>query len=244
MIKKQWFETWFDSSYYHILYNNRNEEEAKEFIQNLLKEIKLPAKAKVLDLACGKGRHAKTLHENGLIVTGADLAANSILEANKMSSENLNFIVHDMREPIKNEKFDAVFNLFTSFGYFDDLSDNDRVIESIHQMLNEQGILVIDFMNAIKVRQQLVTNETKIIDNIHFKIHKSVLKKHIYKIIKFTDEDHSFEFVEKVQMIELADFEKLLNQHNFEILNKFGNFKLEEFHETTSDRLIIIARKK
>ena len=97
-------------------------------------------------MACGKGRHSVTLNKHGLTVLGVDLAPNSILEAQKSETTNLSFGVHDMREVIAGKTFDAIFNLFTSFGYFDDLNDNVRVVQSMHSMLNDEGILVIDFL--------------------------------------------------------------------------------------------------
>ncbi|MFN3940966.1 MAG: YkgJ family cysteine cluster protein, partial [Chitinophagales bacterium] len=82
-----------------------------------------PAVSKILDLACGKGRHSIYLNQLGYDVTGADLSENSIKEASKFANEKLHFKVHDMRIPFE-EKYDAIFNLFTSFGYFENDADN------------------------------------------------------------------------------------------------------------------------
>ena len=81
MQKKEWFAEWFDTSYYHILYQNRNDEEAKRFIQALLGVLKLTPNSSLLDLACGKGRHAVTLNSSGHRVLGVDLSAQSIAAA-------------------------------------------------------------------------------------------------------------------------------------------------------------------
>ncbi|MBC7524978.1 MAG: methyltransferase domain-containing protein, partial [Flavobacterium sp.] len=115
---KTWYASWFDSPYYHILYKDRNYREAQIFMDNLTRYLNLPEKAKVLDLACGKGRHSIYLNQLGFEVTGVDLSENSILEAKKNENESLHFNVHDMRNPF-HQKFDAIFNLFTSFGYFE-----------------------------------------------------------------------------------------------------------------------------
>ncbi|MFM1914418.1 MAG: hypothetical protein RLZZ531_87, partial [Bacteroidota bacterium] len=127
MSKKDWFEDWFDTGYYHLLYQNRDEREAERFIQKLMVHLNLPASSKLLDLACGKGRHAKFLSDLGHDVLGVDLSQNSISNARQWSNEHLRFETHDMREVIENEQFDAIFNLFTSFGYFDHESENQRV---------------------------------------------------------------------------------------------------------------------
>ena len=122
-----WFESWFDTKYYHILYKERNDEEAQLLMDNLTHYLNLPEDAKILDLACGKGRHAIYLNSLGFDVTGIDLSENSIKEASQFANEKLHFKVHDMRETC-NEKYDAIFNLFTSFGYFEDDTDNYKTI--------------------------------------------------------------------------------------------------------------------
>ena len=114
-VSENWFESWFDTEYYHILYKERNDEEAQLLMDNLTHYLNLPEDAKILDLACGKGRHAIYLNSLGFDVTGADLSENSIKEASEFANEKLHFKVHDMRETC-NEKYDAIFNLFTSFG--------------------------------------------------------------------------------------------------------------------------------
>ena len=243
-MEKEWFASWFDTSYYHTLYKNRNDAEAKKFILNLIGNLKLPKTDKVLDLACGKGRHSVTLNESGYDVLGVDLSPASIASANNYKNDRLRFEVHDMREVIKNESFGAIFNLFTSFGYFDDTEDNKKVLNSIHSMLSNEGVLVIDFMNAKRVIENLVETEVKRVDELVFNISRRYDGNHIYKEIKFEDIGKSFSYTERVQALKKDDFENLLSACNFEILRTFGDFNLSEFNEKDSDRLIIIAQKK
>lgn len=243
MSSKEWFAEWFDTSYYHTLYKNRNDEEAEQFISKLLAFLNLKENAYVLDLACGKGRHSVTLNKHGLSVLGVDLAPNSIQEARKSQQAGLSFDVHDMRDVIEGESFDAIFNLFTSFGYFDDLNDNVRVVQSIYTMLNHDGIVVIDFMNASKVIANLVNEEEKEIDGINFTIERIYDGQHIFKHIKFNDDGNDFHFTERVQALKKDDFYDLLTENKFDIIRTFGDFSLNDFDEKTSDRLIIIARK-
>ncbi|MDA7708179.1 class I SAM-dependent methyltransferase, partial [Flavobacteriaceae bacterium] len=100
------------------MYKNRNHQEAREFIKKLLKHLKLKKKSKVLDAGCGKGRHSIEIEKLGHIVTGIDLSKNSIKSAKKHENINLKFLVHDILKPL-NIEFDAVLNLFTSFGYYE-----------------------------------------------------------------------------------------------------------------------------
>lgn len=242
-MKNEWFASWFDTKYYHTLYQHRDEKEAKIFIQKLIENLQIPKGEKVLDLACGKGRHSITLNELGYDVIGADLSSNSIAIASKSSKPGLHFVVHDMRETIPNTSFSAVFNLFTSFGYFDKESDNLKVLESIHKMLEEKGLLIIDFMNITHVINKLTPEETKNINGIEFRISKKYDGKHIFKEIKFEDNREKFHYTEKVQVLTFEIFEKLLSQTGFKILRTFGDIDLNPFDKINSDRLIIIAQK-
>ena len=243
MTATPWFASWFDTSYYHQLYNHRSEEEAQAFIERLVDFLALEPKTEVLDLACGKGRHARTLHTLGLNVLGTDLSPESIAFANESAVNGLQFKVQDMREPLLNKSFDAVFNLFTSFGYFDSTVENQRVIDTVNSMLKPRGILVIDFLNAQRVINTLVPAEEVQRDALTFKIRREIRASKVIKHIEFTDEGKDFHYIEQVQLLGLADFQDLLNEY-FHILHTFGNYALDAFDPSTSPRLIIIAQKK
>lgn len=242
MKRKEWFADWFDTSYYHILYKNRNDQEAEGFISKLVNNLDLAPMSNVLDLACGKGRHSVTLNKLGYDVLGVDLSSQSIAHASKMASEHLQFAVQDMREPIPGKTFDAVFNLFTSFGYFDAIEDNQRVIQSVKQMLKPGGLFIIDFMNARQVVDTLIEDEQKTIEGITFNIQREYDGSHIIKHIQFEDDSKEFSYTERVQALQLPDFRSLLEDENFQILRTFGDFDLQPYEESSSERLIIIAR--
>lgn len=130
MENAEWYVDWFNSPYYHLLYNNRNYKEANFFIDKLCGHLELKPGAAIWDLACGKGRHSIALSKKDFYVTGTDLSVNSITEASLSAGPNLQFFVHDMRQPFKVNYFDAVFNLFTSIGYFKDTGDNYEVFKN------------------------------------------------------------------------------------------------------------------
>ena len=238
---QNWFTSWFDTPYYHILYKDRNYREAQIFMDNLTHYLNLPEKAKVLDLACGKGRHSIYLNQLGFNVLGADLSENSIAEANKNSNETLHFKVHDMREPFE-EKFDAIFNLFTSFGYFESDDDNLTTLKAIKESLSEYGFAVIDFMNVAQVIETLVPEEVKTVDGIDFKIKRYVKDGHIFKEIDFEDQGRKYHFTEKVKALTLNDFQQLMDEAGIFLLDIFGDYKLKKFHKTESERLIMIFK--
>jgi SAM-dependent methyltransferase len=236
-----WYASWFNTPYYHILYKDRDYEEAQAFMDNLTHYLNLPEDAKILDLACGKGRHSIYLNELGYEVTGADLSENSINDASKSANEKLHFVVHDMRISFE-EKFDAIFNLFTSFGYFEDDADNLTTLKAIRDSLSEYGFAVIDFMNVDFVLENLIPEETKTVDGIDFHIKRYEKDNHIYKEISFTDKGENFHFTEKVQALRLADFEKMMEEAEIYLLDVFGDYKLRKFYKAQSERLILIFK--
>ncbi len=238
---QNWYASWFDTDYYHILYKDRHYEEAQLFIDNITHYLNLPENAKVLDLACGRGRHSIYLNKLGYDVLGTDLSANSIRFAKQFENETLHFAQHDMAVPCQ-QKFDVVFNLFTSFGYFDDDDKNLETLIAIKESLTEYGFAVLDFMNVEKVIQNLVEEETKEVDGITFYIKRKYENGHIFKNIRFTDKGQNFEFTERVKALTLEDFEALLEKAGMYLLETFGDYKLNRFYKNSSDRLILLFK--
>ncbi len=238
-----WFANWFDSEYYHTLYKNRDKKEAEFFIQNLVQYLNFQKKRKLLDIACGKGRHATYFNSLGFDVVGIDLSSNSITTAKKYKNETLQFFKHDMREVYQENEFDVVTNLFTSFGYFEKDEDEQKAINAMASNLKEEGLLVIDFMNAKKVITNLVASEQKIIDDITFDINRKIVDQYIIKDIRISDSKIHHHFQEKVKALTLIDFSEFITHARLKIIDIFGNYKLEEFNAQTSDRLILICKK-
>jgi cyclopropane fatty-acyl-phospholipid synthase-like methyltransferase len=236
---KEWFASWFDTRYYHILYKHRDYTEAQEFMQNLVTFLKLQKGDLVLDLACGKGRHSIYLNKLGFNVIGADLSKNSIQMAKKFENSTLHFEEHDMRNAFTT-KFNAIFNLFTSFGFFEDDKEDIAILKNIKNGLKSNGIAVIDFMNSKKVIANLIPNETQTIDGITFNITRYVAKGFIVKEINFDAEGKHHTYFEKVKSLDLFKINSYVNSVGFRIKHTFGNYQLDSFNEETSDRLILV----
>ncbi|NIK93413.1 methyltransferase domain-containing protein [Mangrovimonas sp. CR14] len=238
---QQWYASWFDTPFYHILYKDRDHHEAQLFMDNLTGYLNLPEQADILDLACGRGRHSVYLNNLGYQVTGIDLSEKSIAYAKQFETDSLKFEVHDMCEPYP-KKFDAVFNLFTSFGYFDQEEDNLKTIKAIKQDLNDYGFGVIDFMNVSFVANHLITEDQKTVNGIDFYLKRYVKDGHIFKDIEFEFENKNYHFQERVKALTLKDFEALFEKAGCYLLDVFGDYKLRKFYEASSERLIMIFK--
>ncbi|SFZ91867.1 Methyltransferase domain-containing protein [Flaviramulus basaltis] len=237
----KWFTSWFDTPFYHTLYKDRNANEAQTFMDTLTQYLNIPEGGTILDLACGKGRHARYLNKIGYDVTGADLSENSIEFAKQFENHRLHFKVHDMCKPF-HKQFDAVFNLFTSFGYFEHEIDNLNTIKAIKTDLNETGFAVIDFMNSEFVIANLVPEEVKTVDDIDFHLKRYVENGYIIKDITFTADGEDYNFQERVRAFTLNDFEALFEQADVYLLDVFGDYKLNKFNPKTSERLVMIFK--
>lgn len=236
---KDWFVSWFDTSYYHILYKHRDYSEGQSFLKNLISFLNLNKNEFVLDLGCGKGRHSIYLNSLGFKVIGADLSKNSIDYAKQFETETLKFVKHDMRDSFKT-KFDVILNLFTSFGFFEDDAEDIAILQNIKNELNTDGIAIIDFMNAKKVISELVSEEVQTIDGITFKLNRYVKNGFIIKEINFDADGKHHTYYEKVKSLDLPKINSYLNSVGFKIKYTFGNYQLEDFNEETSDRLILV----
>ncbi len=240
-LTKQWYASWFNTPYYHILYKDRDYSEAQLFMDNLTNYLNIPTGGKILDLACGKGRHSIYLNKLGYNVTGVDLSEHSIKEAKQFENQTLKFSVHDMSKPYA-DSFDAVFNLFTSFGYFENQDCNLKTIISIKSELNESGFGVIDFMNTNYVINNLVNEDIKTVDGIDFYQKRSIKNNYIIKDINFEVNGNKYKFQERVRAFTLEDFQILYEKAEVLLLDVFGDYNLGTYNPKTSERLIMIFK--
>ncbi len=244
--EKAWFEEWFDSPFYHILYGHRDDREAREMIQNLIDYVSPSSDSVFLDLACGKGRHSRVLNDLGFETYGIDLSPNSIESASEHANETLHFEVHDMREVYKPSTFDYVLNLFTSFGYFDNRKDLVLTLDAIRKELKDGGTLVIDYLNIGKIRKDLCDGVKENIerDGIEFHIEKQINDEFVEKEISFQHKRGRYHYTERVAALDLPIFRELLEQSGFSVQTIAGDYQFTEYNEHKSDRLILVATKR
>ena len=244
MPEKTWFVDWFNSPYYHLLYNHRDDKEAITFINKLVQKLNAPAGSRMLDVACGKGRHSKALAEMGYNVTGIDLSFESITEALAYQEENLSFYQHDMRLPFWINFFDYAFNFFTSFGYFKTRREHNNAIRTISQSLKKDGCFVLDYLNVIYAEDHLEKTSSKIVDEVKFSITKWQDEEHFYKQIEAEDNGLVKHLsTEKVAKFTLGDFTTMFTSQGLQINEVFGDYKFQSYDIRSSPRLIMVASK-
>ncbi len=239
----EWFGTWFDSEYYHLLYKDRNYAEAEAFMAKLSDYLKPTKDQLVLDLACGKGRHSIQLNKLGVTVDGCDYSLNSINYAKKYENATLHFYTHDMRHPLP-KRYAIILNLFTSFGYFDTDEEHFKTLQNIFNGLLPNGIFILDFMNVDVITKNLVSRETQTKEGIEFHIKREVDDNTIVKHIAFESEQEQWHYYkEKVAVLDYAKLTQMMKEIGFTIQDTFGDYMLHPFNINTSQRLILVLKK-
>ena len=244
-----WFEEWFNSPLYEKLYSNRDEEEARQLIAFLEQTLLLNNCSNILDLGCGRGRHAINLAKKGYRVKGIDLSEEAIktatAKARELNLDNAEFEVRDMRNPLT-ETFDAIVNLFTTFGYFEQDEENALVLDSVVKMLNNEGVFVLDYLNAEKVRQTYEPEDEGEFQGIHYEIDRYINNDAIHKDIVFYGDELSSprNYSERVKLYDFDWFKNEMQKRNLQILDVNGDYRGSDFDPASSPRLLIISQLK
>jgi 2-polyprenyl-3-methyl-5-hydroxy-6-metoxy-1,4-benzoquinol methylase len=246
MARKAWFTNWFNSPYYHQLYAHRDDKEAKAFIERLIVYLHPAAGATMLDMACGRGRHSRTLAALGYEVTGVDVAPENIRYAKRYETAQLHFEVHDMRKVLCSRCFDYVFNFFTSFGYFDQLHQHELALRTMVTALKKEGVLVMDYINSIYASQHLIAREEKTIKETDFLIERYEDARYLYKKITVNDRQLSspLSFTEKVWKFTASELQTMLQKEGMTVLEIKGDYQLQPYDEQRSPRLIVMAKRE
>ncbi len=237
-----WYRSWFGTRYYALLYGHRNERDARVWVDSILGRWGLPQGSRVLDMACGRGRHAGWFHERGMVVSGIDISADSVAEA-RAQHAGVDFHVHDMREPFGHEQFDAITCLFTSLGYFDSVDDDRKVLKAAYDALVPGGRFVVDFMNTPRVLKHLVASERTVREGVRFDIERMMDGNTIVKRIHIEDQGHAEDFEERVQALLPAEIEALAIEAGFELIECTDGPVPDPYSPDRSERCVFWMKK-
>jgi SAM-dependent methyltransferase len=219
----EWFEQWFGEEY-HVLYPHRDEEEARRAVALVQKVAPWEAGARVLDLACGAGRHAAELERLGARVLGFDLSPSMLRRARLRIRGPL--VRGDMRSlPFRPGSFGLAVNLFTSFGYFRDDAEHRHVVGQVARSLRLGGRFVLDYLNADHVRRTL-RKGTEEVDGapteVRVRRRFSEEGRYVVKEIELGAENRSFQ--ERVRLFSPAELHNLLEEEGLRVDAMFGDY--------------------
>ncbi len=241
-----WYASWFNRKEYELVYRNRDEREAEALIDLIVRAVRPAPGARVLDMACGRGRHALALARRGCRVTGIDLSPVAIATARRLAAEAgaaAAFRVGDMRAPVCEGCFDGAVNLFTAFGYFTDPAENLRALHVIAQAVQPGGWFVQDFLNAPYVAATLRPLDVRREAGFEVEQRRWIAEGRVNKRITLRREGREQTFTESVSLIARADFERMYGEVGLEIAQVYGDYGGSAWSEA-SPRLILCARRQ
>ena len=243
-----WYEEWFDTKLYEKLYAGRDDKEADRLADLIREKAPPEGYPTVLDLGCGRGRHSLALAARGYTVTGIDLSARALEVAREKASGQgageIRFIRRDMREPL-DHTFDLILNLFTSFGYFLEEQENDKVFVAVHAMLRENGLFFIDYLNEKRVRETLIPEEEGRLDGLDYSVRRFIDNDRVHKEIHFQERGSRERrvYFERVNLYPLEWFIQKLGAHDLELLQVWGDYDGSDFDAERSPRMMLFCRK-
>ncbi len=246
MQETAWYHRWFGADYLQ-LYQHRSPEEATETIAWLIDEVNPPPAARVLDLACGNGRHGRELAQRGFKTYGLDLSW-PLLRGVGLPDQGTGMlrVRGDMRYlPFKNGSFTLVLSLFTSFGYFASAEEDQRVINEVSRLLEKGGTYVLDFLNAPLVRSQIVPSEEAFINGQRVTILRWLdePRGRVEKRILIPESEGALrEYRESVRLYSEGNLREMLARAGMRVRVSFGNYDGSEYR-ADSPRLIIVGYK-
>lgn len=241
---KPWYEAAFEARYLDV-YAHRDDASARREVEGLLQRGLAPEGARVLDLACGAGRHARALFAAGRDVVGLDLSADLLARARSADEARLagRLVRGDVRHlPFRAGAFDAVTMLFSSWGYFDD-GDNERVLAAIQRVLRPDATLVLDLMNAARIRSTLVPESRDEREGRVLVQRRSLTQdgRRVVKHVELTEPDGTTRaWHEDVRLFDPEELDALLARHGLHRTRLEGDFDGRPF-DPDSPRMIAWA---
>jgi len=245
-MKSEWFKDWFNTPEYLNVYQHRNENDAEGHVKLILENVEIESGAKILDMACGAGRHAIILARKGFDVTAVDLSENLLSIARQSAlNENLkiNYVQSDIRKFESNVKFNLVINLFTSFGYFEKDEENFSVLKKAYDLLEVNRFFVLDFFNSEFLMKNIVEFSEEILNEAEIHQYRKIKDNRVTKKIVITKNSEITQFEESVRMFTKDELVNAIQNIGFDIYKTFGDFLGNKFEQFTSPRLIMICKK-
>ena len=217
----EWFEEWFGEEYLE-LYPHRDETDAERLIALVGRTVPLGARARVLDICCGAGRHARAFADRGHWTVGIDLSRHLLQRAQVVAGIPL--VRADIRQlPFRPGSFDLAVNLFTSFGYFETDDEHRAALAEMLVPVKAGGWFVLDFLNAEAVSRALVPTEVMTTAAGPVTVERWLHDEGRFVIKTITTPDGR-QFMERVRLLRRDDLAQMLTAAGGAVVHQFGSY--------------------
>jgi SAM-dependent methyltransferase len=243
----EWFQEWFNLDYLD-LYPHRDEAQAREEVGFLQMHLGISPDWKIVDVACGSGRHSVALSERGFEVVGVDLSSVLISKAEQTASgRNLDcrFVRGDMRSlPLQSCAFDLSIWLFNSFGYFDD-AGNVKSLEEVSRLTKHQGLMAMEYFNRDHVIDKLVEEEELTRDGWSASITRRITSapERVEKLVELERNGRKRSYIESVRLYSPEELMELAGKADLKPLASFAGFTSVPFHPDAESLLLILQKR-
>jgi len=246
-----WYVDFFRGDYLNVYGHTFTEERAEKESSFVASALELKPGASVLDLCCGQGRHSIQLAKRGLRVTGLDLNPEYLelaKQAAKASKVTIETIAADMRRiPFENQ-FDAIVNMYSSFGYLESEAEDLKALESAAKALKAGGRILLDMLNREWAIDNYVQNDwhtgadgTLYVERRDLDLATS--RMHVHFIVVDPKGSRRESIGHIIRLYTLTEMTRLLERVGLHVTAVFGGFDGEAYAIGTR-RMIVVARKQ
>lgn len=243
----EWWQGFFDETTGQIMFTEEAWQRAEQSCDALVSLLGLQPGAKILDLACGPGRFALPLARRGFHVVGLDMSEVYLAQARAKAQEQglqIQLIQGDMRSiPCENE-FDAVINLFTSFGYFEKEEEHLQVLKEVRKCLKPGGRFLLEFQNRdwlirhFQARDWREYKDFIVLEERKLDLERNRLEAR-WIMLKSTERK---EYSLSLRLFTLAELLRLFAQAGLKVLGYYGGLRGEPW-SLEANRLAIVAER-
>lgn len=243
-----WYENpEFWDAFRDFLFPPEKHEQAPEQVDRVRDLADLEPPGRVLDVPCGVGRHAVGMAERGFDVTAVD-ATEGYLDAARNhaaeTNEAVEFVHGDMREFRRPETFDAVLNLYTSFGYFEDRTDDERVARNFYESLKPGGRLVMSLTSKEVLAGKFEKRSWEKRDGAYILEHREVTDNWSWMTNRWTlvGDGDVREFTVSHRLYSASELSELLRDVGFDGVSVYGNLEGDAY-DADAEKLVVVAEK-
>ena len=245
-----WYVDFFRSDYLEVYDRQFTAERAEKEVAFAEKALQLKAGTRVLDLCCGQGRHSVLLAKHGFQVTALDLNPEYLelaQRAARAASVTLETVAADMRQIPFHSHFDAIVNMYSSFGYLESEAEDLRVLESAANALKTSGRLLLDMLNREWAVANYIQNDwhsdpdkTLYVERRELDLASSSM--HVSFTIVAPNGSRRDSIGHHIRLYTLTEITRLLERVGLSVTGVFGGFDSEPYAIGTR-RMIILAQK-